>query len=78
MDPLADTAVLLFLLGAVASGYCLGRLLGRPSGFAVAVFYLTVLFHVSTENGLSLSASQVRVWRNRACAQCLGRKAALA
>jgi hypothetical protein len=60
MDPFAATAVLLFLLGAAASGYCLGRLLGRPSGFAVALFYLTVLFHVSTESGLSFSSSQVR------------------
>ncbi|KAF6252458.1 hypothetical protein COO60DRAFT_1628532 [Scenedesmus sp. NREL 46B-D3] len=58
MEPLAATAVLLFLLGAVASGYCFGRLLGNTSGCAVALFYLIVLLHVSTDNGFSVSVSQ--------------------
>jgi hypothetical protein len=65
MDPFPAMAVVLFILGAVASGYCLGRLLGRPSGFAVALFYLTVLLYVTTENDSTVLARQVMIWRAR-------------
>jgi hypothetical protein len=76
MGPLTAIAVLLFFLGAVASGYCLGRLLGRTSGCAVALFYLIVLVHVSTDSGFDIKVSHVSHGTLR-CEQCLGRRLAL-